>query len=361
MAVEPPTYQNNFDLVRLAAAAQVAIIHVADDRIDIGWLGDLLSIFPGVPIFFFVSGFLVSGSWERSRDLRKYARNRALRIFPALWVCLAVSLAMAALFVPIPIHEADFWIWIAAHLSMGQFYNPEFLRPFGLGVLNGSLWTIPVEIQFYIALPLIYALISRLGGMVIYVIAAAAIAFHSYFIVQWFGSDITAFKLINVSFLPWIGFFLIGVIAQRNWGRISRFFVGRAGYWLAAYVGIVLLFSLFPGLAINGRSITAPYAFLLFGFVLSAAYTAPHLANRLLRGNDISYGLYLYHLPVLNLALSAKLTQYMPAPLMAVGVFATAAALATLSWFFVERPALSFKSRAATRAARRRVRPLDVC
>lgn len=38
-------------------------------------------------------------------------------------------------------------------MSFVQFYNPDWLRGFGTGVLNGSLWSIPVELQYYVLLP----------------------------------------------------------------------------------------------------------------------------------------------------------------------------------------------------------------
>ena len=85
---------NNFDLIRLAAALQVALTHALGDmgsgeRL---WLLRLFTeLFPGVPIFFFISGFLISKSFEKNPVLREYALNRCLRIYPALVVCFALS------------------------------------------------------------------------------------------------------------------------------------------------------------------------------------------------------------------------------------------------------------------------------
>jgi len=47
--------------------------------------------------------------------------------------------------------------WILAQLSVAQFYNPGFMRSYGTGILNASTWTISIELQFYILVPLIYA------------------------------------------------------------------------------------------------------------------------------------------------------------------------------------------------------------
>ena len=153
---------NNFDLIRLFAAAQVVIVHGVD---HLGVRGvdrfiDLISYFPGVPIFFTISGFLISKSWERSPDYKSYFRNRLLRIYPALWVCLFFTITI---FITsgVRFDFGEFAAWLAAQLTFFQFYNPEFLRTFGVGVMNGSLWTIPVELQFYFLLPFLYLLCKQ--------------------------------------------------------------------------------------------------------------------------------------------------------------------------------------------------------
>ena len=78
--------KNNFDLIRLAAASQVMLLHgITHLEVDAPLLEQFVAYFPGVPAFFLISGFLISASWERNSDLRIFTANRALRIFPALW------------------------------------------------------------------------------------------------------------------------------------------------------------------------------------------------------------------------------------------------------------------------------------
>ena len=56
----------------------------------------MLALFPGVPVFFLISGLLISRSYETNRNLREYAVNRSLRIFPGLVVCVALNLLAVA-------------------------------------------------------------------------------------------------------------------------------------------------------------------------------------------------------------------------------------------------------------------------
>lgn len=151
--------RNNFDLVRLLAATQVMITHFADHLgISDNPFIAALRYFPGVPIFFFVSGFLISASWMRHPSLSGYARNRILRIYPALWGAFTVTALAIMALAPemLSRHLGQAALWAIAQTTILQMWNPGFLRGFGIGVVNGSLWTIPVELSFYCAVPLIW-------------------------------------------------------------------------------------------------------------------------------------------------------------------------------------------------------------
>ncbi len=168
--------RNNFDLLRLFAASQVAYIHVAENlQVELtGWLlvlRNALEYFPGVPIFFVISGFLISASLDRNPDLRSYAINRFLRIYPALLASTLVTLLLMVFFgariwqaIGSSGDSATFVVskWLAAQFTVAQFYNPFPLKSnYGVGHLNGSLWTIPVELQFYLVLPILAVALWR--------------------------------------------------------------------------------------------------------------------------------------------------------------------------------------------------------
>src|SRR3989344_9695242 len=83
---------NHFDVLRLAAAAAVAMLHLIDlTRLPTfeRWLGWLPLQF-GLPVFFVLSGYLVSMSWDLRPGWRPYVERRLRRIVPAYAVVVLV-------------------------------------------------------------------------------------------------------------------------------------------------------------------------------------------------------------------------------------------------------------------------------
>ena len=329
---------NNFDLIRLLAALQVVVEHaVAHLRVDrLHGLAVELWYLPGVPIFFVISGYLISLSWERAPSARLYAWNRILRIYPALWACLAFSIAVFLIGGVRP-SAGEFLPWLVAQLSFVQFYNADFLRGFGVGVINGSLWTISVELQFYLVVPVLVLLARKRGGWWLITAAALAVMLPAH---DFMGEqEQMSQKLLGVTLVPYLFYFMVGVIARKLQERHPGVFVGKGLWWVAAYFTWVIIARTF-NVPRAGGNLLNPVTIILIGFAtVSLAFTWRGLSARLLDGNDISYGVYIYHMPVINLLLFYGMAGL---PGFFVAVFGTIA-LAALSWRLVERPALGLK------------------
>ena len=333
---------NNFDLIRIFAALQVLLFH-AIERLQLPapvWL-TALSFFHGVPIFFVASGFMVSASYERQAgDWKRYFRNRALRIFPGLWVCVLITIAVTAWLGFRPHVTADF-IWAPAQM-IGLIYTPPYLHSFGSGPYNGALWTIPLELQFYIVLPAVYLVMSCLTKRSNQVLWAV----FALFVLIALALDYLAppgpagmpepllNKLVRYSFLPQFHLFLFGALLQRYRVYTFKWLAGKGLYWTAGF----LAFSYLPESASSHI-----LAMLLLGVTaVSMAYTAPELGRKLLRDQDISYGVYIYHGLVINILISIGVVSSW----IEFGVLLSATlGLAGISWRYVERPALKSKQK----------------
>ena len=298
---------------------------------------------PGVPIFFVVSGFLISLSWERNSLLASYARNRALRIYPGLWTCLALSIAVAAVVGHIDFMRLAALPWLAAQITFGQFYNPDFLRGYGAGVLNGSLWTIPVELQFYAFVPLMYralGLRERRGTRELLALSALSIgAQYAFSALGGPHADALAIKLFGVTLAPYLWMFLLGVLLQRNFDRLGPWLEGHALWWVAGFAALSFAED-WLGVTPGTNNPNPLPMIVLSCATISCAYSAPSWSHKLLRSNDVSYGLYIYHMVVVNAFLASDAPGTVGS-LAAVLGLSVAAAFA--SWLLVERPALRLK------------------
>jgi peptidoglycan/LPS O-acetylase OafA/YrhL len=114
----------------------------------------------GVDLFFVLSGFcLALQQWRDHHDgwtaarLRQYTRHRVARIVPAYWAACGLSLVvMLSLGEPA---EALWWATSTHLLFLHGFVQAHFLA------LNGALWSMATEAQFYVVFPLVFALYRR--------------------------------------------------------------------------------------------------------------------------------------------------------------------------------------------------------
>ncbi|WP_268927847.1 acyltransferase family protein [Neptunomonas japonica] len=329
--------------MRLLAAFQVAIVHGYEHfGVEHGEsFIAVLSMFPGVTIFFVISGFLISASWERSSSLLSYFENRFLRIYPALWGCFIFSLLSLFIVYSPQFSAIEMGKWGLAQLTIGQFYNPEFMREYGVGVLNGSLWTIPVEIQFYLILPVLYVLIRSSSWsklLLPILIFLLVIVNQSYFAFRSADGGVLI-KLFGVTVLPYLYIFLLGVLLQRNLPFVEKYLAHKAPILLILYLASVCV-SWVLGLSYQGNSLNPISTVILSLLIISMAYSNVGKFGAILKGHDVSYGIYIYHMIFVNILI--HLSVFSPPINMLIMLMLTTI-VALLSWNVIEKPSLSMK------------------
>lgn len=340
------SHDNGFNLVRLVCALLVVVFHAwqlapleaGPDPLTrtLAPLTDLGSLAVGV--FFIISGIFVTQSWMRDPHGLRFAARRIARIVPGLLVCSLLTVLVA-----VPFFSAEGWRgllgaapWLyvldnsAVHWLV---YNipAEGLRIPGVlgGIdLNGPLWTLYWEGRMYV--------------MVLVVGMAAVVPMRNWL------RGAAVVLLLAANLWPQV---LSGYIWElRMW---SLFLTGMFLYTIAPSARIGPLHAL-CALALLGLNWTRNAALLgagptWFGIALLAGALAlwagttrrtvlPHI-----RRNDYSYGIYIYHWPVL-LILRAALPPLAPPALLAA-TLAVLVPLAVFSWHWVEAPALRWMRR----------------
>lgn len=355
--------QNNFDLIRLFAALQVLIYHLLNhfNLIDsIPYLSIILNQFPGVPIFFFISGFLITASFNKpNTTLKTFFTNRALRIYPALWVCLFFTIIMLLFFEEIEFTNPKFYLWVLGQLTFFQHYSPAIFDNWGAGNPNGSLWSIVVELQFYLILPFICMFLNKLGTikkinfsislifLIFYlfnhIVHAKIVDPESQFYLLNKPDLLFLLRVLSTTIIWNIFYFMVGVFFFYNYKNLKILFVQKFIIWLPIYLIYICI------LIVNLNKYISPDADNIYSFIelillafltFSAAFSYTSLSEKLLKHNDISYGIYIYHMPVINtiLALNIKGTLF---KLLISSIIVIN--LAIFSWIFVEKKAIALK------------------
>lgn len=294
---------NCLSLIRMLAAFQVMAGHIivhlnvnvpAGGKIAL----KILNLFQGVPIFFFISGYLIWGSIERSGNFKNYLKKRFLRIYPELWLGVVAEIILLAVFIP-HVSAALLGLFAVTQGTVLQFWTPDAFRSFGCGTPNGSLWTICVLIQFYLIAYVVYRWLKG-KRCTYYVVLFALSLLVSVLFPLFMGSMPTIlYKLYNQTLIPYFWIFVLGIMIAEYQIKIIPF-LKKA--W-PAFLLISYLVSLGNwDLNHDGYGVLR-CSFLVLG-VLGFAYCFPKLHIPL----DFSYSLYIWHMLVVNCLISIGLT-----------------------------------------------------
>ncbi len=340
-------------MLRLAAATLVLVSHSyalaghAEPRLGRTTYGLI-----GVEVFFAISGFLVAGSWLGQPRIGAFVRKRALRILPALVLTVVLSAFVLGPLVSslstgtylrssVPVHYAiDNVLAVSTADLVGDlaYRLPGVFTTNETSVVNGSLWTLPVEIRAYLlilVLGITGLLLRRLwvvvaAGLVLLALPASAAG--------WTGvGRLVEFRDSHPDPLL-LAIFGVGALLYVQRDRVPLR-VPLAAAALAAWALATWELEGSQPLANVLVALAVPY------LVIFAAYEAPRHVRGLTRPGDVSYGVYLLAFPVGQTILHiAGRDALGPLALLAIA-FPVTYLLALLSWRLVEQPALSLKRR----------------
>ena len=298
--------RNCLNTIRLLAAIQVVYMHTLSHlKIEMpatamGKAVDfIINFFDGVPIFFTLSGFLIWHSIGRSHSFGQYFKKRFWRIYPELWLAVAIEMIAVIILYNKPFNWGEFGLFGVTQSTIFQFWTPEFLRDYGCGCPNGSLWTICVLIQFYFFAYFIYKILhgKKDYKWIIAIAVSVAIACLTPVINSYIPETVA--KLYKNTLVPYLWLFLTAAyIAEKR--EVFMPFIKKY-WWIFIIMAAVLNITRFD--------IKAGYYLLgtitLFAGLLGASYIF-HTTN--IR-TDISYGIYIYHMTVVNALIALNYTK----------------------------------------------------
>jgi len=133
--------------------------------------------FIGVDLFFFISGFCLFYPYARTlvdgrprQSLATFAYRRAIKIVPSYYLSLALVVALGWAHFASP---ADAFAQIVAHATFVHVFNDDTF-----GGINGVLWSLAIEVQFYVVFPLVCWCALRRPALTCALACAAAAAYR---------------------------------------------------------------------------------------------------------------------------------------------------------------------------------------
>jgi peptidoglycan/LPS O-acetylase OafA/YrhL len=314
----------NFDYLRLFLATTVMAVHLElmPNNLPL-WNSEL-----AVLCFFCISGYLITRSVLSDGEVKSYALKRVARIYPPILV-LAVALALFFLVS----RQPPSFFYGALALPLFQ----DWLAVYGTGqpiYAHGAFWTLVVEAQFYVVLPLAIAFWRVKPIVAVGLFVATMIAAH--YLLRFIPPEVAALAWRDNVFT--LAHFFIGGMLFALYG--DRLLKRPLVFWLSCVPASV---GLFLFLQIRGNQyLTHLMPFALTALILAIATVSGKLGKKAPWG-DLSYGIYLYHFPALTVAQIVDARFGTDTPSWTVTAATIAAAF--VSWHLIEQPSIRWAHR----------------
>lgn len=336
--------KNNFDFLRLIFALFVVVAHsypLSGNSVSGQWIyqvtnGQIELSNIGLNGFFIISGYLIFKSLERSKTIINYLWKRFLRLFPALFVVLLLTIFLAPLVYEnaIPyIQNKDVFSYLPRNILLydlqhhikGVFeYNPY------PSAINGSLWTICYEFSMYLLLGILFFIKNKKVRFILLLVAFIFMLFSYNFLMEKYG-EIYRFGMQILSFFNLGTFFVAGALLG-----VAKIETIKYKVELLFFVFLVIL------IALNFHFYDAIKHILLTLFVVLFGLVALYPISKINVIGDLSYGIYIYSFPI-----QQTLMYYFKLNTNTLILFSVLIAMifGYLSWHLIEKRMLVFKNK----------------
>lgn len=316
---------NNFDFIRLCLAGIVFFVHTYDLTLSNNFvLFSYLSSDFAVKCFFVLSGYFIFKSYYADSRIYFYLKKRLCRIYPAY--VFTVLFFSFALYFESDVKDQYFsfaWIkYVAANAIFMNFLAPSLPGVFANHVtnaVNGALWTLKIEVAFYLFVPLAFFIMRYVNKFLVLFCFYFLSVIYVFFCLNKWGAD--------------------SVLAHQFPGQLRFFMVGALWFFVEANLlklRYLLALSLFTFVSVFiSYQWFEPFIYLLPLVFFGRLVKLPNLSML----GDISYGLYIFHFPMIQIFYDLLLGNY---PYIAFGFLSIAVFLLSyFSWNLIERKFLS--------------------
>lgn len=337
------TRNNNFALLHYVAASMVILGHM------VAFCGSVPPIIlnvstheTGLHILFIISGFLVARSFSRNPNVLKFWAKRLLRLYPALCVCVVVC-AIGG-FLLSGLTWAEYFPGAKVYIKNNLLMRPVFYLP-GVfaenpysNAVNGSLWSLPVELAWFLIIPVFLMPVHKTKHKAIFcALAAGLVSLLAVFVSTHYAGKQLIFWATD-----WIHAIRLG--AYFLWGSAYSLLEQDQLKKLCRSDVAVLLLAI--ALSLGSYYPPALNYFLLPYVIISFAFAGDGLFRDFLNRHDYVYGMYLWAFPVQQTIISLfRGGNLPPVWIMFAVCYAITLLLSMLNHKFIDEPVRKIAAR----------------
>src|SRR4051794_21518271 len=337
-------YREDIDWLRAIAVLAVVAFHFEAPAVFGG--------FVGVDIFFVISGYLITGIIQSevrggSFSFARFYERRVRRLLPALYAMVALT-AIPSFYYLLTSERQEFFRSVAAVVTFtSNFFFFAQTGYFDHAAVEKPLlhtWSLAVEEQFYLALPVLMWLLLRGGRDARWRLPMALVAFSvaSFALCIWLmKTDRSATAFFMSPPRAW-EFLIGGIVAVKNFPVLRHAMLRRSARGIALVLLAIPIFSLRQGAGFPGFNALLPCIgaalFIWSGIGMPSLSRSRFSPLEIVRFfGRISYSLYLWHWPLFTFARFSK-TSLVLGPFDKLALFTLTVAISYQSWRFVEQP-----------------------
>ena len=331
---------NNLDCLRLILASIVVLFHVSalTNLPAFSLLGEYMSPHFAVKSFFVISGLLIYRSYTRSSSIASYLEKRARRIYPAYFTTILIAALALCSLSTLPLSQYfghGFWKYLGANLLFLNFLAPSLPGVFtsnSISAVNGALWTLKIEVAFYLLVPVMHYLCGRFGTKKVMAAIFCLSCIWKYGF-GWLASihdangidsieaSRSVYARLEVQFPAQLVYFSAGILLLLYFDKLKSYFLTISCITACLF----LLDHFFLGNALD--------VFWISGFVFVFGFW--RYFGNFSKYGDFSYGVYIIHWPILQTLIVLGVARLNPAIFFAASLSLIGLS-AFLMWHLVE-------------------------
>lgn len=335
----PVPVPNSMGMVRYLLALIVILSHFSD--LTASYFFPPGFVLQAVGGFFAISGFLIYGLYLKNPSFPNFMRGRCLRVFPpyvatvlffAMILCGVSTLSPSQYF-----SSGEFWKYLLANLSFLNFLQPTLPGVFEtlpVHAVNGALWTMKVEWCLYFTVPLVIWFMARfrkLPGAVFLSLYLFSALYQCLFLYLNDLTGQTIYRIIGRQFLGQMNYFYSGVLL---YFYFDFFMANRHRF---ALIALILLALFYKNPYFSATLLPGCVAILVIWLSFSGRWGWKEFGHP-----NVSYSIYICHVPIIQLVVLAGLPQKWGIPLSLLFALTVIVLFSIAIYFCLEKPLREF-------------------